>query len=248
MADSFADRPGTVTFDRVSSSDRPSTAEPSVEPPSGTAVRGRTGWQVRRIVRDLGLQYRIGAAVLVVAVLALWIAGGFAAAPVPTVPTVGLGRPITAPPWRITVTDAAWVTSLPGAVTPDTKGDRLILVAAQLESTATDVPSSWRDAVSLTDVPGLRDAEPMVAVRRDDETTIGDLGPGMVVKAIIVWEQDGSLPPPTSATFVAIGATFRLDSFAQADAWLDPTPVAHVPVSPRPLDVSASPTPSPDAP
>jgi hypothetical protein len=245
MADSLADVGGTVTFGRVSSSEHPSADAPPVEPPSVPTVRRGIPWRVRRIVGDLGLRYRIGAGVLVIVVLAVWITGGFAKAPVTTVPEVGLGSPITAPPWRITVTDAAWVTSLPGVVAPDTKGDRLIIVAAQLESTATDEPFSWRNAVSLTGVPGLRDEDPMAAVRRDDETTIGDIGPGLPVKVIIVWEQDGSLPPPTSATFVAIGNTFRLDSFAQANAWLDPTPVAHVPVSPRPLDPSPTPTPTP---
>jgi hypothetical protein len=229
-----------VTLGRVSSDEVPPTAQ--------GPVRNPLSRHLRRIVGDIGLRYRITLGVVVLAVLATWIAGGFAKAATSGVPTVGLRTPITAAPWRITVTDAAWVTSLPGAVVPSTKGDRLILIAAQLESEATDVPSSWRDAVRLTGVAGLRDVEPMVAVRRDDETTIDDIGPGMPAKVLIVWEQDGRLPPPTSATFVAIGSTFRLDSFAQANAWLDPTPVAHVVVSPRPIDLSPTPTPSPATP
>jgi hypothetical protein len=256
MSHSFADRGRPVTFGAVSSTEGPQSAEPTplptavASPVAAPASAGRrsVGWHLRRVIGDVGLKYRIAVAAVLLTILAVWIAGGFARADVPGVPDVGLRTSITAPPWRITVTDAAWVTSLPGAAVPDTKGDRLILVAAELESTATDEPSSWRNAVSLTDVPGLRDAEPMVAVRRDDETTIDDIGPGMPVKVIIVWEQDGSVPPPTSATFVAIGSTFRLDSFAQANAWLDPTPVAHVSVSPRPLDASATPTAAPVTP
>jgi len=243
MPDSFADRGVPVTFGRVSSNELPPAAQLPAQSPPAHTDRHPLSWHARRVVRDIGLKYRIAIGLVLLAILTVWIAGGFAKADVPGVPEVGLHTQITAPPWLITVTDAVWVTSLPGAVVPDTKGDRLIVVAAQLESTATDVPFGWRHAVSLTGVPGLRDEKPMVAVRRDDATTINDIGPGMPAKVLIVWEQDGSRPPPTSATFVAIGSTWRLDAFAQANAWLDLTPVAQVALSLRPLDASPSPTP-----
>jgi len=146
----------------------------------------------------MGLKYPIAAAVVIIAVLVVWIAGGFAKPELPGVPTVDMRTPMPGAPWLITVTDSVWVARLDEAVVPTTRGDRLILVAVDLESTATDVPSSWRNAVSLTGVAGLRDAKPMLAVRRDDETPVTDIGPGLPATVTIVWQQDGTLRPPTS--------------------------------------------------
>lgn len=174
----------------------------------------------------------IGGAVVLLAVTAAF--GGLEAQTQDGPEVLEVDTPVEVAPFELTVQRVVWTTDLPGQyLTED--DNRWIGVVATVRNTsdAGVLGVVLRDALTLTDVEGLL-KEPGAVVPGITSTSVALLAdgsllspvqPGLTYEAVFLFEQDGSVRPPTGATVLLQGHTWRSGSLDPTVAWWDPTTV-----------------------
>ncbi len=140
--------------------------------------------------------------------------------------------PVEVAPFELTVHRVVWTTELPGQYLSD-DGNRWIGVVATVRNTSDAglLGGTLRDALTLTDVDGLvKEHNPIVPgvtstsiALLEDGSSLSPVQPGLTYEAAFLFEQDGSVPPPTSATVLVQRHTWRSSSLDPTVAWWDPT-------------------------
>ena len=126
-----------------------------------------------------------------------------------------------------------WTTDLPGQYLSD-DGNRWVGVVATVRNTsdAGVLGSTLQDALTLADVDGLVQEPgalvPGVAASSiallEDGSSLSPVQPGLTYEAAFLFEQDGSVAPPTSATVLLQRQTWRSGSLDPTRRrWRDPT-------------------------
>lgn len=145
-----------------------------------------------------------------------------------------LGAQVTAAPFEITVDRAVWVDELPGVYLLDDSNRWLALVATVVNTHTESLGHELAEAVRLVGVEGLlrEPLEGTAAVVSSEQSVLADgsglspVQPGLPYEMVFLFEQDGSVPPPTEVTVQIAAHTWRADSFDGFFSWLDPTVVA----------------------
>lgn len=140
--------------------------------------------------------------------------------------------PVEVAPFELTVHRIVWTTALPDQYLSD-DGNRWVAVAATVRNTSDSglLRETLLDALTLDDVDGLVQ-EPSVLVpgvratsiaSLEDGSSLSPVQPGLTYEAAFLFEQDGSIAPPTSATVRLLQHTWRQGSLDPSVGWRDPT-------------------------
>jgi len=200
--------------------------------PPGLRARARaSGSLVARRALDQPLRrIGIGGAVVLLAVTAAF--GGLREQEEDGPEVLAVDVPVEVPPFELTVHRVVWTTELPNQY-PSDKANRWVGVVATVRNTS-DVGvygSTLSDALTLTDVDGL--VEPlglqvpgtraMSVVLLEDGSSLTPVQPGLTYEVAFLFEQDGAVPPPTSATVLLQRHTWRSGSLDPTVTWWEPT-------------------------
>ncbi|MBO3103568.1 hypothetical protein [Cellulomonas fengjieae] len=200
--------------------------------PADLRARARSsGSTVARRVLDQPLRrIGMGGAVVLLAVTAAF--GGLQEQTQDAPEVLVLDTPVEVAPFELTVHRVVWTTDLPGQyLTED--GNRWIGVVATLRNTsdAGILGVTLRDALTLTDVEGLVKETGLVVpgvtstsiALLEDGSSLSPVQPGLTYEAVFLFEQEGSVEPPSSATVQLQRHTWRSGSLDPTMAWWDPT-------------------------
>ncbi len=224
--------------------------------PTPSPARGR----LRRaasfvgLTRDVITATNVVVAGLAAAILVTWATGGWSSASAadesaaPEIPTVAVGTPVQARPYRLSVTAARTVEKLDGLL-PDDRATRYLVIA--LDVTDTDA-RYVQDSMGMTgngldfdglvvDAEGLVDgltgkpidsgaAQRPALYRVKDTQRAWSFQPGVPTPVIAVYQQSSSQPVPTKLTVTLHQYTWRKSALDNHLNWFDPTPVARVEV------------------
>ncbi len=182
----------------------------------------------RRVLDQPLRRIGVGGAVLLLAATAAF--GGLREETQDGPEVLTLETPVEVAPFEITVHRVVWTTDLPGqSLTED--GNRWLGVVATVRNTsdAGVLLGTVRAALTLTDVDGLVTTASAAAGRASSVAVLADgsllspVQPGLAYEAAFLFEQDGSVPPPTSATVELQRHTWRQSSLDPTVTWWDPT-------------------------
>ena len=199
-------------------------------PPDLRARARQSGSKVARRALDQPLR-RIGIAGAVVLLAVTAAFGGLQEQAQDGPEVLEVDAPVDVAPFELTVHRVVWTTDLPGQyLTED--GNRWVGVVATVRNTsdAGVLGGTLRDALTLTDVEGLV-KEPSTLVQGvtstsialiEDGSSLTPVQPGLTYEAVFLFEQDGSEPPPTSATVLLLQHTWRKGSLDPTVTWYDP--------------------------
>lgn len=199
-------------------------------PPDLRARARSSGSKVARRVLDQPLRRMgvLGAAVLLAATAAF---GGLEEQTQDGPEVLAVGTPVEVAPFELTVHRVVWTTDLPGQYLSD-DANRWVGVVATVRNTSDAGVSRavLRDALTLTDVPGLVEEPVDVGVRPtsiavlEDGSSLGPVQPGLTYEAAFLFEQDGTVAPPTAATVLLQQHTWGADSIeGVTERWLRAT-------------------------
>jgi hypothetical protein len=180
---------------------------PAAPPDLRARVRASRSTVARRVLDQPLRRIGIVGAVALLAVTAAF--GGLREQTEDGPEVLAVDTPVDVAPFELTVHRVVWTTELPGQYLSEV-GNRWVGVVATVRNTsdAGVLGTTLRDALSLTDVEGLV-KEPDVLVPGVTSTSIALLAdgsslspvqPGLTYEAAFLFEQDGSVAPPTSAT------------------------------------------------
>jgi hypothetical protein len=180
---------------------------PAAPPDLRARVRASRSTVARRVLDQPLRRIGIVGAVALLAVTAAF--GGLREQTEDGPEVLAVDTPVDVAPFELTVHRVVWTTELPGQYLSE-DGNRWVGVVATVRNTsdAGVLGTTLRDALSLTDVEGLV-KEPDVLVPGVTSTSIALLAdgsslspvqPGLTYEAAFLFEQDGSVAPPTSAT------------------------------------------------
>lgn len=210
---------------------------PTLAPVSGPAappdLRARaraSGSLVARRALDQPLRrIGIGGAVVLLAVTAAF--GGLREQTEDGPEVLVVDATVDAAPFELTVHRVVWTTDLPGQYLTD-KSNRWIGVVATVRNTtdAGVLGTTLADALTLTDVDGLvqepRTLVPGVAASSiallEDGSSLSPVQPGLTYEAAFLFEQDGSVAPPTSATVLVQRQRWGTGILDPTVSWREP--------------------------
>jgi hypothetical protein len=168
--------------------------------------------------------------------------GGLDEAKAPKLPTIGMNTVFDGGPWKVNVKRARLVSDL-SPLKLKTEGNRWLGIVATVEVTADETRfGDLKDILRVHGAEGLAKPEPDHVNLLRDATELPYLQPGLPEDVGFVWEQAGSAPVPKEITVEIYGKTLRVDSLSVNCGgvaspcrgnleWLDPVPVARVPLS-----------------
>ncbi|NUU17897.1 hypothetical protein HP550_11620 [Cellulomonas humilata] len=200
-------------------------------PPDLRARARQSGSTVARRVLDQPLRrIGIGGAVALLAVTAAF--GGLQEQAQDGPEVLAVDAAVEVAPFELTVHRVVWTTDLPGQYLSE-DGNRWVGVVATVRNTsdAGVLGVTLRDALTLTGVDGLV-KEPGVLVPGvtstsiallEDGSSLSPVQPGLTYEAAFLFEQDGSVAPPTTATVLLQQHTWRKGSLDPTVTWWDPT-------------------------
>ncbi|MGY4642718.1 hypothetical protein [Cellulomonas sp. URHB0016] len=200
-------------------------------PPDLRARARASGSVVARRALDQPLRrIGIGGALVLLAVTAGF--GGLRQQAQDGLEELAVDAPVEVAPFELTVHRVVWTTDLPGQYLSK-DGNRWVGVVATVRNTsdAGVLGTTLTEALTLADVDGLvqepTTVVPGVAASSiallDDGSTLSPVQPGLSYEAVFLFEQDGSVPPPTGATVQLQQHTWRSGSLDPTVAWWDPT-------------------------
>lgn len=200
-------------------------------PPDLRARARASGSTVARRVLDQPLRrIGLGGAVVLLAVTAAF--GGLQEQTQDGPEVLTVDAAVEVAPFELTVHRVVWTTDLPGQYLSE-DGNRWVGVVATVRNTS-DVGVlgvTLRDALTLSDVEGLV-TEPGTLVPGvtsssiallEDGSSLSPVQPGLTYEAAFLFEQDGSVAPPTTATVLLQRHTWRAGSLDPTLTWWDPT-------------------------
>lgn len=172
----------------------------------------------------------MGGAVLLLAVTAAF--GGLQEQTQDGPEVLTVETPVEVAPFELTVHRVVWTTDLPGQYL-SADGNRWVGVVATVRNTsdAGVLGVTLRDALTLADVDGLV-KEPTAVVPGvasssiallADGSSLSPVQPLLTYEAVFLFEQEGSVAPPTSATVLLQRHTWRSGSLDPTQTWWDPT-------------------------
>ncbi|WP_315096318.1 hypothetical protein [uncultured Cellulomonas sp.] len=200
-------------------------------PPDLRARARASGSTVARRVLDQPLRrIGLGGAVVLLAVTAAF--GGLQEQTQDGPEVLAVDTPVDVAPFELTVHRVVWTPELPGQYLSE-DGNRWIGVVATVRNTS-DVGVlgvTLQDALTLTGVDGLvEEPDPLVPgvvsssiALLEDGSSLSPVQPGLTYEAAFLFEQDGSVAPPTTATVLLQRHTWRKGSLDPTVAWWDPT-------------------------
>jgi hypothetical protein len=211
-------------------------------PPDLRARARASGSLVARRALDQPLRrIGIGGAVVLLAVTAAF--GGLQEQTQDGPEALVLDAPVDVAPFELTVHRVVWTTELPGQYLTD-ESNRWIGVVATVRNTtdAGVLGNTLADALTLTDVDGLLPRAGSVApgvvassiALLEDGSSLNPVQPGLTYEAAFLFEQDGSVPPPSSATVLVQRQVWDvgvLDTITRT--WRDPTTTLRAQVAVR---------------
>ena len=200
-------------------------------PPDLRARARASGSLVARRALDQPLRrIGIGGAVVLLAVTAAF--GGLREQAENGPEVLAVDVPVEVAPFELTVHRVVWTTDLPGQYLSD-DGNRWVGVVATVRNTsdAGVLGVTLQDALTLADVDGLVQQPgtlvPGVTATSiallEDGSSLSPVQPGLSYEAAFLFEQDGSVAPPTSATVLLQQHTWRSGSLDPTETWWDPT-------------------------
>lgn len=162
-----------------------------------------------------------------IAVLAAWLAGGFAAAPKPALPTLDVGKAIDTGQWRVAVHCATLSAKRPdGRAVP--AGKAALTVEAELtnrtNASSNDIASALR-----VELPAIAPKTlPAMTLLRDG-TILFALHPKMTERVALSWEipLGTTIPDPLPVTVISKIHKDR-DNLLGGEGWFNPKPMAQV--------------------
>ncbi|MBO3090254.1 hypothetical protein [Cellulomonas dongxiuzhuiae] len=192
-------------------------------PPELRARARAGGSKVARRVLDQPLQ-RIGVLGAVVLLAGTAAFGGLEEQTQDGPEALVVGTPVTLAPFELTVHRVVWTTDLPGQHLSD-DANRWVGVVATVRNTSDAglLGVTLRDALTLDGVDGLVADPTDLGVRAtsvvvlDDGSSLSPVQPGLTYEAAFLFEQDGSVAPPTTAAV-------QLQQHAWRGGTMDPTP------------------------
>lgn len=200
-------------------------------PPDLRARARQSGSKVARRALDQPLR-RIGIAGAVVLLAVTAAFGGLQEQTQDGPEVLELDAPVEVAPFELTVHRVVWTTELPGQYLTD-EGNRWVGVVATVRNTsdAGVLGVTLKDALTLTDVDGLVQkpgtlvpgVEASSVAVLEDASTLSPVQPGLTYEAAFLFEQDGSVAPPTSATVLLQRHTWRSGTLDPTVTWWDPT-------------------------
>lgn len=171
----------------------------------------------------------IGGAVVLLAVTAAF--GGLREQTQDGPEALVLDVPVEVAPFELTVHRVVWTTELPGQYLSD-KTNRWVGVVATVRNTtdAGVLGNTLADALTLADVDGLVPRPGSVApgvvassiALLEDGSSLNPVQPGLSYEAAFLFEQDGSVPPPTSATVLVQRQTWGSGILDATVSWREP--------------------------
>lgn len=171
-------------------------------------------------------------ALLLLAALALWQAGGFAAVPRKQLPLAQPGERVLTDDWILRPLSAGVSQVDPANGRPSATGQAWLVLEADVENRAHATQTNVASAIRWRRDPAHADAEPLAsnsAILLRDRSAMPALQPGMPERIALAWP----IPPGErlngEQTWVLIGRTWvPQDSLVGAGGWLRPHDVALV--------------------
>jgi hypothetical protein len=164
-------------------------------------------------------------------------------------PKVEVNAPVEGGAWRVTIQKAQLHPELK-PILLQKKEDHFIVVVALVEITAERSWTSLSGILRLSNVDGVVDKVPQVALVKDG-SRVGVLHPGMPEQVAFFWERSASAKVPKEVTVQVMGNQFRessLDGTRAGKQWLDDSePRAQIVVPLVDKRTAATPTASPKA-
>ncbi|MGV8979106.1 MAG: hypothetical protein ACOH17_13785 [Cellulomonas sp.] len=211
-------------------------------PPDLRARARQSGSKVARRALDQPLRrIGIGGAVVLLAVTAAF--GGLREQTKDGPEVLAVDTPVEVAPFELTVHRIVWTTDLPGQYL-SAKGNRWVGVVATVRNTSESglLGETLRDALTLDDVDGLvqEPSRLVPGVRATsiallaDGSSLSPVQPGLTYEAAFLFEQDGSITPPTSATVRLLQHTWRKGSLDPSVGWRDPATMLAAQLDVRP--------------
>jgi hypothetical protein len=185
--------------------------------PAGSPDGGAKQWSIWLLLGAVG----------VVAVVATWLTGGFAAAKPPALPQLEVGKALDTGQWQVVV-QRAWLSARRAdgrAVAPGK-------VSLNLEATLTnrtresssDIASAFRigmPAITAKTVPNL------LLLR--DNSVLGMLHPKMPEQVALSWELPAGSAIPDPLPVVILSKVYKSrDNLSGGSGWFTPKPLAEV--------------------
>ncbi len=203
---------------------------PAAPPELRARVRSSRSKVAKRVLDQPLRRVGIAGAVVLLAVTAAF--GGLRPQAQDGPEVLAVDTPVDVAPFELTAKRVVWTTELPGQYL-SADGNRWIGVVATVRNTsdAGVLGGTLLDALTLTDVDGLvQETGPLVPGVRassvallEDGSSLSPVQPGMSYEAVFLFEQDGSVAPPTDATVLLQKQTWRRGSLDPTQAWWDPT-------------------------
>ncbi|UZN04501.1 hypothetical protein [Cellulomonas sp. S1-8] len=197
-------------------------------PPDLRARARDSGSKVARRVLDQPLR-RIGLGGAFVLLAATAAFGGLEEQTQDGPEVLAVETAVDVAPFELTVHRVVWTTDLPGRTLSD--GNRWLGVVASVRNTsdAGVLGITLRDALALTDVeglvtqPGTTRPTATIAVLADG-SSLNPVQPGLTYEVAFLYEHDGSVAPPTTATVLLQQQTWGVDRLEGLTLrWLHPT-------------------------
>ncbi|WP_028046480.1 hypothetical protein [Cellulomonas sp. URHE0023] len=203
---------------------------PAAPPELRARVRASRSTVARRVLDQPLQRFGVVGAVALLAVTAAF--GGLQEQTQDGPEELAVDTAVDLAPFEVTVHRVVWTTELPGQYLTD-DGNRWIAVVATVRNTSDSgvLGGALGEALTLADVEGLVQ-EPGTLVPGvtassvsllDDGSTLSPVQPGLTYEAAFLFEQDGSIAAPTSATVLLQEHTWRAGSLDGVEAWWDPT-------------------------
>ena len=213
---------GTPTLGRVSG--------PAAPPDLRARARASGSLVARRALDQPLRRIGIGGAVVLLAVTAAF--GGLREQAKDGPEVLAVDVPVEVAPFELTVHRVVWTTDLPGQYLSD-DGNRWVGVVATVRNTtdAGVLGTTLAASLTLTDVDGLVPRPGMVVpgvaagsiALLEDGSSLSPVQPGLTYEAAFLFEQDGSVPPPTSATVLVQRQTWGTGILDPTVSWRDAT-------------------------
>lgn len=187
-----------------------------------------SGSKVARRVLDQPLR-RIGVLGAVVLLAATAAFGGLEEETQDGPEVLTVDTPVEVAPFEITVHRVVWTTDLPGQYLSD-DGNRWIGVVATVRNTsdAGVLGTTLQAALTLSGVeglvapPGSSGPRASIAVLADG-SSLNPVQPGLTYEVAFLYEHDGDVPPPTSATVSLQQQTWGVGILDPTVSWRDAT-------------------------
>ncbi|GIG40059.1 hypothetical protein [Cellulomonas phragmiteti] len=200
-------------------------------PPELRARARASGSKVARRVLDQPLR-RIGVVGAIVLLATTAAFGGLEEQTQDGPEVLEAGTPVEVAPFELTVHRVVWTGDLPGQRLSD-DGNRWVGVVATVRNTsdAGVLGVTLRDALTLSGVQGLVQAPVDIGVTAsavvvlEDASPLSPVQPGLTYEAAFLFEQDGSVAPPTSVDVQLQQHTWRAGSLDPELVWRFPTTV-----------------------